>query len=141
MFIEDNLYSKIIKSVPIICVDIIISFDNKFLLVKRSENPLKGEWWVPGGRVLIGENCVTAAKRKLNEELNISIDDLKFYGFYEDLFEESSFGKHLYHTVSVVYFLEIENIDGIDLNYTSTSWKLHDNIPERLNTKLSKLNK
>ena len=27
MFIEDNLYSKIIKSVPIICVDIIISFD------------------------------------------------------------------------------------------------------------------
>ena len=141
MFIKDKLYSQIIETITILCVDFILFFNNKYLLIKRNDNPLKGEWWVPGGRVLIGEDCIEAAKRKLNEELNFPADNLKLYGIYEDLFDESSFGKHLYHTVSIVYFLEISSIDGIDLNSSSSAWKLRDKLPERLNQKLQKIYK
>jgi colanic acid biosynthesis protein WcaH len=140
MFIKDALYSKIIRSVPILCVDILISFNDKYLLVKRNDNPLKGEWWVPGGRVLIGEDCMAATKRKLNEELNFQGGNLKLYGIYEDVFEESSLGIHPYHIVSIVYKLEIKSINGIDLNHTSSDWKLHDKIPNRLNNKIKKIN-
>ena len=62
MFIKEDLYKDIIKSVPILCVDILINLDDKYLLIKRNDNPLKGEWWVPGGRVLLGEDCISAAK-------------------------------------------------------------------------------
>lgn len=140
MVIEDELYQQIVKSIPILCVDILVSIDKKFLLIKRNQNPLKGEWWVPGGRVLIGENCIDAAKRKLLEELNYHSDNLNIYGVYEDCFEESSFGIHKYHTVSIVYLVEATNIENIDLDYTSTDWKLHDKIPDRLNKKLTIIN-
>ena len=66
-FIQENLYKKIIKNVPILCVDLIIKYHDQYLLVQRKESPLKGEWWVPGGRVQIGETLEAAAKRKLTE--------------------------------------------------------------------------
>ncbi len=140
MFIKEDLYKEIIKSVPVLCVDILICLDDKYLLVKRNDNPLKGEWWVPGGRVLIGEDCISAAKRKLSEELNILTSNLRIYGIYEDNFEESSFGAHHYHTVSIVYLLEVNDINNINLNSTSSDWKLHDKIPERLKNNLIRIN-
>ena len=140
MFIKEDLYKEIIKSVPILCVDLLIYLDDKYLLVKRNDNPLKGEWWVPGGRVLLGEDCISAAKRKLSEELGIHSNNLRIYGIYEDYFEESSFGTHQYHTVSIVYLLEVKDIDNVNLNSTSSDWKLHDKIPQRLKNKLTRIN-
>ena len=49
-------YTKIIEDLPIYCVDIIIKNDQEeYLLIKRNNEPKKGEWWVIGGRVLKGE--------------------------------------------------------------------------------------
>ena len=51
--IEEDLYKKIWLEMPIPCVDII--FQNKegyFLLLKRNNEPLKSEFWLPGGRIL-----------------------------------------------------------------------------------------
>ena len=73
MHIKEEIYSEIVKSIPIVCVDAIIKKDNQFLVIQRKENPLKGEWWVPGGRVHIGEELVVALMRKLSEELSINI--------------------------------------------------------------------
>jgi len=69
-FIKEHLYKEIIKNVPILCIDLIIMYQDQYLLVKRKESPLKGEWWVPGGRVQIGETVEATAKRKLIEELD-----------------------------------------------------------------------
>ena len=138
MFVEEKLYSDIIKLVPILCVDLSIVCDSKFLLVKRNQSPLKDEWWVPGGRILIGESSHDAAIRKLDEELKISsFDKISVLGIYEDLFEESSLGKHLYHTISVVYEFKIDNIKNIELDKTSKEWGLFDNLPDRLTKNLT----
>ena len=47
-FIE-QLYVKNYQIVPPLCVDLIIIYKNKFLLIKRKQEPLKDEWWVPKG--------------------------------------------------------------------------------------------
>ncbi len=71
-FIPQKLYNQILKAVPITCVDVAIRFENRVLLVKRQDHPAKGQWWVPGGRVVKGEMMVEAAIRKAKEEVGLS---------------------------------------------------------------------
>lgn len=137
--IHPKLYSEIVKKIPILCIDIIIIFENKYLLVKRKENPLKNNWWVPGGRILLGETSLEAAKRKLDEELNLkNFEDLKMYGIYEDIFKESSFGKHLYHTHSIVFTIELEKKPLVKFDSTISEWKFDLNLPKRFLKKTKK---
>lgn len=51
MFIPENDYKKILSTMPILCVDLIIFFDGKCLLLKKKNEPAKGQYWFPGGRV------------------------------------------------------------------------------------------
>ena len=51
-FIEEDLYKQICAQMPIPCVDIVLqNKDEHFLLLKRANEPLKSQFWVPGGRV------------------------------------------------------------------------------------------
>lgn len=139
--INKSLYQEIIKSIPILCIDLIIIHNKKYLLIKRSENPLKDEWWVPGGRVLSGETIEETAKRKLEEEVGIKITTgMQIYAIYEDFFDKSSMGSHLYHTLSIVFKIEIDNVDNIKLDSTSKNWALKNNLPDRFQSKLEVLN-
>ncbi len=140
-FINKSLYQQIIKSVPILCIDLIVIHKKKYLLIKRNENPLKNEWWVPGGRVLSGETIEETAKRKLEQEVGIKIDTgMQIHAIYEDFFDESSMGSHLYHTLSIVFKITIDNIDNIKLDSTSKRWALKNNLPTRFESKLEVLN-
>lgn len=139
MHIKEEIYSEIVKSVPIVCVDAIIKKDNQFLVIQRKENPLKGEWWVPGGRVHLGEELGVALIRKLSEELSINIkSSYKLVGIYEDFFNSSSFGEHLYHTISFVYEFNIDEMNDLDIFVDSTisKWRFQNKLPERLLKKM-----
>jgi len=70
-FIPDPLFHQILEHVPIACVDVAIVARGAVLLVKRRDLPAKGEWWVPGGRVLKGERMKEAALRKAHDEVGI----------------------------------------------------------------------
>ena len=60
------------------------SADGKYvLLVKRKNEPFKGQWVLPGGFVDDGEGLETAAIRELQEETSLkmrSLKQLKAYG-------------------------------------------------------------
>ena len=129
--IPADLYTRIIDLIPIICVDIIIKWDNKYLLVKRNNNPLKDEWWVVGGRILKKELAVDACSRKMFEETGLSASNFEFVGVYQDVFEESSFGKHDYHTISLVFETQIDNLNNILLDNQSSNWCICDKLPAR----------
>ena len=70
-YIPDALFHQILAHVPIACVDVAIVARGAVLLVKRGDHPAKGEWWVPGGRVLKGERMKDAALRKARDEVGI----------------------------------------------------------------------
>lgn len=139
-FIRKDLYKEIIRSVPILCTDLIILHEERYLLVKRKENPLKGEWWVPGGRVQIGETVEVAARRKATEELGLELDgNLKLVGMYEDIFNESSLGRHAYQTTSIVFQVLLNEAPLISIDITSSSWGFKDQLPARFSNKLRML--
>ena len=80
--IPEDIYRSFVDAMPVLCVDcIIVNEKGQYLLLKRMGEPLKGEWWTPGGRVLKGEKLENAVRRKIGEELGIQLKNLNFLIF------------------------------------------------------------
>lgn len=131
--IPENLYRKIIAVLPIICVDIIIcNEEGKFLLARRTNEPLKGQWWPIGGRILAKESARKACIRKVFEETGIDVYDLQYIGFYEDVFDKNSFDlSNSYHTISLVFQTKIFGEQSIFLDSQHSEWSWFDKLPDR----------
>jgi len=87
-------FIQIIKNTPLISIDLIIeNQEGKILLGKRVNNPAKGEWFVPGGRIFKDETLDTAFKRTSSAEIGFSLERNKvnFYGLYEHFYENNVF--------------------------------------------------
>ena len=95
---------------PVPAVGALVIDGGKVLLVRRKNPPARGEWSVPGGRVLPGETLQTAAEREVYEEtgLNVRAGDPVF-AF--DLIERERDNSLRFHYVIVD--LLAEYVDGI----------------------------
>ncbi len=88
---------------PAVTVDAVIfwqtEFSTKILLVKRGNEPFKGQWALPGGFIEIDEELDDAVIRELKEETGIAHDKL------EQVFAIGTVGRDpRYRTISAVYF-------------------------------------
>jgi colanic acid biosynthesis protein WcaH len=89
---------------PILCVDLMIVRGHTVLLVKRKIEPMAGQWWFPGGRLLRGESLRDAAVRIAREEAGIKVEPLAILTHLEFESKADPFGHGKgTHTVSVVY--------------------------------------
>lgn len=70
---------------PLLAVDCVV-FDpsRRVLLVRRRNEPFKGEWALPGGFVEIGETVEDACRREVREETGISLGPVSLIGVYSD---------------------------------------------------------
>ena len=132
MYIESSLYQKIIDCSVNLCVDIFLEKDGKYLLIKRTQEPVKGVYWPIGGRIHKGETAEQAARRKIKEEVGIDYHyDLTSIGYYEDQYSANSFRTDThYHTLSIVFLGKINDLN-IKLDKTSEEWGFFQNFPER----------
>lgn len=127
-----GLYKKIVDEMPILCVDMIVSHKGKFLLVKRKNEPLKGKFWIPGGRILKGETLDTAVRRKTKEELGVRVRIIKFVGVFNKVFHKNKYGsKTGFHGVSMVFLVKPFSLK-IKLDEQSSNWKLSKSLPKLL---------
>ncbi|MCC7572517.1 MAG: NUDIX hydrolase [Candidatus Methanofastidiosum sp.] len=83
---------------PSLAVDIIIFFDNKLVLIKRSRGPFENCFALPGGFVEYGETIESAATREAKEETGLDVTQLTLLGVYSKP-DRDPRG----HTVSVVF--------------------------------------
>jgi mutator protein MutT len=63
---------------PVLAVGAVVTRDEKVLLVKRSREPGRGMWTLPGGAVHAGEALKAALNRELGEECGIeaAVEDI-----------------------------------------------------------------
>lgn len=69
---------------PSLTVDIIIEINDGVVLVKRKNNPYKGQWAIPGGFVEYGEKVEDAARREAEEETGLKVSLEKLLGVYSE---------------------------------------------------------
>lgn len=73
-FSSDAVYGGSSKQEEwIAAVGALVLHCGKVLLVLRANSPYKGEWAVPGGRVLSGETLQQAVEREVQEETGIVV--------------------------------------------------------------------
>jgi 8-oxo-dGTP diphosphatase len=94
---------------PALTADCVV-FDQagRVLLIRRGNEPFKGQYALPGGFVDIGERVEDGARRELREETGIEVGDLNLIGVYSDP-DRDPRG----HTCSVAYFARVDHADPV----------------------------
>jgi colanic acid biosynthesis protein WcaH len=73
--LSDKDYEYVFQRVPQLNVDVaVFDAEGKILLGLRSNEPNKGKWDMPGGRVIKGERLADAAKRVIEKETGLVIE-------------------------------------------------------------------
>jgi len=101
--IERSLYRKIHSLMPIPCVDLVIERSDYVLVGKRTTNPLKGMWFLPGGRLMRNERVWEAGRRIAWEETGLKVSVVEILGWDETFFHSDPFGhRRGTHTINVI---------------------------------------
>ena len=88
---------------PLVGVGVVVFNESKqVLLVKRSNEPSKGLWAIPGGSVELGEQVRETAIREVHEECNVNIELSDLLGVV-DLIMKDKNEKVQYHYILIDY--------------------------------------
>ncbi|HEV8573989.1 MAG TPA: NUDIX domain-containing protein [Dehalococcoidia bacterium] len=121
MEIPATLYAEIVRMLPIACVDLLVQDEcGRVLLLKRANEPARGQWWFPGGRINFGETRVEAAKRKLVEECGIEAERVTELGTHDVILEMAP-PDRLRHGVTTLFHLEIRDAGRITMDPQSVA--------------------
>jgi len=133
--ISEELYKQMLLNLPILCVDLIIqNSKGEYLLVKRDNHPIKGYYWVSGGRMLKNVGVEENARKKCLQELGIDITDWRVVGIYDDQYDTNAFNLDTkIHTLSILCRTNVVvEYDEIKLDEQSSEIKYSKMLPELL---------
>lgn len=109
---------------PQVAVGAVIFKDDKVLLVKRSHQPAKGYWAIPGGKIKPGETMQQALVRELREETDLEIIPGKVVYVF-DVIETNPQNEIDYHYVIIDFLCQYKSRkikagdDALDVKWVS----------------------
>ena len=140
-YIPDEQFAEFLKRLPQVSVELFLESDRGVLLLRRTNEPAAGEWFLPGTRLFKGETFEAATKRLAREELGVDVDTKSRLGTYAHFWDTAAFdGVKTTHTVNVVYRGIIEKPENVTLDAQHDAKKfveqpneaLHDYVNEYL---------
>lgn len=78
-------YDNFRKYFAFSCVDMVIFDGRSVLLTKRTRNPYRGYWHLPGSMIHKNEKMTDAVLRSAKEELGLDVKIQSFLGVYESM--------------------------------------------------------
>jgi colanic acid biosynthesis protein WcaH len=105
-------------------VDIVVRDNDRVLLLRRTQDPCRGSWWFPGGRVHFGELRGAAVARKLAEECNLDAVDIVEAGTFDLILDQPSLG-WASHAVTTVFEVRVADPRALrtDPQSSAAEWR------------------
>jgi colanic acid biosynthesis protein WcaH len=132
-----KLYKQIHASMPIPCVDAVVVDGGKALLFRRTNQPAKGQYWFPGGRVYKGETLKEAVLRKVKEETGLDVKIISQLGNEETIFAEGPFDGPT-RTINTVFLVKLKKGDVIKIDSQHDDLKWVNKAPRESHTYIKK---
>jgi len=98
--------------------------DKSILFLRRNNDPVKGQWWFPGGRVRKGETLVEALNREVKEETGLEVIESELVNGYSRIFDTR-------HDISIAYLCDCKG-EKIKLNNEHSEYKYFKKLPTNI---------
>ena len=122
---------------PRVGVAVLVRRGNEILLIRREGVHGDGTWSTPGGHLDAGEDLEACAAREALEETGVEVDDIRFRGITNDVFEAE--GLH-YITVWMEGIWKRGDARAIArYELSEVRWFSADDLPENLFRPLHRL--
>jgi GDP-mannose mannosyl hydrolase len=127
--LPEQEFSRVIRHTPLVCIDLVIrdSTHNVLVGLRRNE-PAKGYYFVPGGRIRKNETLEAAFSRIVIAEtgLDISFGEARLLGVFEHIYSTNRFGDAGYgtHCVALAYQIALTErpVIKLDDQHDSSKW-------------------
>ncbi len=120
MYIPEEKFREIERLIPIASFNaIIVDSEGRVLVMKRNNEPAKGRYWFPGGRIKLGQSLEEALKEQTEEETGLEWSDLKVLKVAS---VDSSIFKNR-HTVNINFLLKKVSNSEAQLNQEHSDYK------------------
>lgn len=115
---------------PLVGVGGVILDEDRVLLVRRAQEPLRGEWSLPGGVVEVGEKLTDALRREIREETGLAVCVGPVVEVLDRIHRDEQ-GRVRFHYVLVDYLCHVESgRAGAASDAAETCWAAAARLPE-----------
>ena len=104
---------------PMVAVGAVVKKGDSIVLVKRTHEPGKGFWSIPGGLVELGETVKDAVKREVREETGLSVKIDKLIDVIDNIVYDRP-GRLKFHYVLVDFL--VHPVGGKVQDTSKASW-------------------
>jgi 8-oxo-dGTP diphosphatase len=92
---------------PIVGVGAVVIDGTKVLLVRRGQEPLKGEWSLPGGALELGETLQQGVVREVLEETGLIVVPGGIIEILDRIIQDEASGRIRYHYVLIDFVCRV----------------------------------
>ena len=118
--LDAQTFKTVIENTPLVSIDLCLICNGQILLGKRSNEPLKGTWFTPGGRIHKNETWQGALLRIAEVELGLSgiaVEDFSLMGVWDHFYNNSALDQNTStHYVNLPHYAGFQSEPEITLD-------------------------
>ncbi len=138
--VSRKLLNKFRSNFTILVVELVIDFGGRILLIKRKEEPLKGQWFIPGRRIYKEEDTEKAAIRVAKEETGLDCKIIRQLPSSREIYHAQGTEDGVYDTYGVVFLMKpINKRQKVCIDNTSSDYMFTEKIESGFNPHLKKI--